>query len=125
MVSVEWEVMSEQRANKARPTLIVNAGYTRLAKSRGPIVPWDACSSSPPTPLYNSSETMPEKVVETPYSLIDSDPHFSRVMRYMRPSDYVWWGALTAAFPGLLVGWRASIYFLISLWSIVNCLDTD
>ncbi|EIM86793.1 uncharacterized protein STEHIDRAFT_157093 [Stereum hirsutum FP-91666 SS1] len=49
---------------------------------------------------------MPEKVVSTPYPLIDADPHFARVVRYMRPSDYAWWGALTAAFPGLLYGWQ-------------------
>ena len=38
---------------------------------------------------------MPEKVIETPYPLIDADPHASRVIRYMRPSDYaVWAGAV-------------------------------
>lgn len=54
---------------------------------------------------------MPEKVVSTPYPLIDADPHFARVVRYMRPSDYAWWGALTAAFPGLLYGWRSYLSY--------------
>ena len=48
---------------------------------------------------------MPEKVIETPYPLIDIDPHASRVMRYMRPSDYAVWAAATAAFPGALYLW--------------------
>lgn len=65
---------------------------------------------------------MPEKVVSTPYPLIDADPHFARVVRYMRPSDYAWWGALTAAFPGLLYGWRLSISFFML---ILSCSGTD
>ncbi|KAI0320862.1 NADH-ubiquinone oxidoreductase complex I, 21 kDa subunit-domain-containing protein [Amylostereum chailletii] len=48
---------------------------------------------------------MPEKVVDTPYPLIDSDPHFSRVMRYMRPSDYAVWAAGTGGFPAALYLW--------------------
>ena len=48
---------------------------------------------------------MPEKVVETPYPLIDIDPHASRVMRYMRPSDYAVWAGATAAFPAALYFW--------------------
>ncbi|KZS94607.1 hypothetical protein SISNIDRAFT_453554 [Sistotremastrum niveocremeum HHB9708] len=43
---------------------------------------------------------MPDQVVETPYPLIDSDPHAGRVVRYFRPSDYAAWAAGTAAFPG-------------------------
>ncbi|KAJ3517748.1 hypothetical protein NLJ89_g300 [Agrocybe chaxingu] len=49
---------------------------------------------------------MPTKVVETEYPLIDSDPHASRVMRYMRPSDYAAWGAATAGFPAALYFWE-------------------
>ena len=45
---------------------------------------------------------MPEKVVETPYPLIDADPHAFRVVRYFRQSDYVAWAAATAAFPSAL-----------------------
>ncbi|KAI0046013.1 NUXM, NADH-ubiquinone oxidoreductase subunit [Auriscalpium vulgare] len=48
---------------------------------------------------------MPEKIVETPYPLVDADPHFSRVMRYMRPSDYAVWAGATGGFPSLLYLW--------------------
>ncbi|KAF4975716.1 hypothetical protein FZEAL_7533 [Fusarium zealandicum] len=42
------------------------------------------------------------KVVQTEYPLIDNDPHFKRVVRYARTSDYVY-GVLSAAFaPGAL-----------------------
>ena len=51
---------------------------------------------------------MPNKVVETPYPLIDADPHASRVIRYMRPSDLAVWAGATGAFPGLLYLWGAS-----------------
>ncbi|CAM1501561.1 Fc.00g035450.m01.CDS01 [Cosmosporella sp. VM-42] len=37
------------------------------------------------------------KVVQTDYPLIDNDPHFKRVVRYARTSDYVY-GGLWAAF---------------------------
>jgi len=50
---------------------------------------------------------MPQKVVETPYPLIDSDPHAFRVVRYFRPSDYATWAAATAAFPSALYLWGA------------------
>ena len=46
-----------------------------------------------------------QKVVSTPHKLIDSDPHVSRVMSYMRPSDLVVWGSATAAAPGALYLW--------------------
>ncbi|KAI0653406.1 NADH-ubiquinone oxidoreductase complex I, 21 kDa subunit-domain-containing protein [Cubamyces menziesii] len=48
---------------------------------------------------------MPNKVVETPYPLIDADPHASRVIRYMRLSDYAVWAGATGAFPGVLYLW--------------------
>ena len=48
---------------------------------------------------------MPDKVVKTPYPLIDADPHFSRVVRYFRPSDYATWAAATGAFPAALYLW--------------------
>lgn len=47
---------------------------------------------------------MPVKEFNTPYPVIDSDPHFGRVVRYMRPSDYAAWAAGTAAAPALLLG---------------------
>ncbi|OWZ77239.1 hypothetical protein C365_04498 [Cryptococcus neoformans Bt85] len=45
---------------------------------------------------------MPLKEVPRPYPLIDSDPHFSRVVKYMRPNDYALWAGAAAAGPGLL-----------------------
>ncbi|CAL1714771.1 unnamed protein product [Somion occarium] len=48
---------------------------------------------------------MPTKVVETPYPLIDADPHAGRVIRYLRPSDYGVWAAATGAFPAALYFW--------------------
>ncbi|EIN06107.1 hypothetical protein PUNSTDRAFT_90899 [Punctularia strigosozonata HHB-11173 SS5] len=49
---------------------------------------------------------MHQKVVKHQYPLIDQDPHASRVVRYMRPSDYGYWAAGTAGFPGLLYLWQ-------------------
>ncbi|KAJ8591782.1 NUXM, NADH-ubiquinone oxidoreductase subunit [Rhizopogon salebrosus TDB-379] len=49
---------------------------------------------------------MPNKVVTTPYPLIDADPHASRVVRYFRSSDYATWAAGTAAFPAALYFWN-------------------
>lgn len=49
-----------------------------------------------------SNFKMPLKEVPRPYPLIDSDPHFSRVVRYMRPNDYALWAGAAAAGPGLL-----------------------
>lgn len=43
-----------------------------------------------------------EKQIESQYPLIDSDPHFRRVVQYFRPSDYWTMGGLTLLFPGLL-----------------------
>lgn len=40
------------------------------------------------------------------YELIDSDPHFSRVISYMRPLDLGVWAALTVAMPAALVAWE-------------------
>ncbi|KAF9036531.1 NUXM, NADH-ubiquinone oxidoreductase subunit [Rhodocollybia butyracea] len=51
---------------------------------------------------------MPEKVLDTPYPVIDIDPHFSRVVRYFRPTDYAAWAAGTIAVPGALLAWDAS-----------------
>jgi hypothetical protein len=50
-------------------------------------------------------DKMPNHVVESPYPLVDADPHFSRVVRYMRPSDYAVWAGATAAFPSALYFW--------------------
>ena len=50
-------------------------------------------------------DKMPNNVVESPYPLVDADLHFSRVVRYMRPSDYAVWASATAAFPSALYFW--------------------
>ncbi|KAG0749545.1 hypothetical protein G6F57_002075 [Rhizopus arrhizus] len=47
---------------------------------------------------------MPIKEFNQSYPVIDTDPHFSRVVRYFRPSDYAAWAAGTAAAPALLLG---------------------
>ncbi|KAF9269079.1 hypothetical protein L218DRAFT_1072728 [Marasmius fiardii PR-910] len=49
---------------------------------------------------------MPEKVLETSYPVIDIDPHFTRVVRYFRPSDYATWAAGTVAVPSALLLWE-------------------
>ena len=54
------------------------------------------------------AETIVQKDRARPYPLIDSDPHFFRVVRYMRPSDYAVWGAAAAAAPGALFLWVRS-----------------
>ena len=46
-----------------------------------------------------------QKVVSTPYKLIDADPHAFRVVSYMRPSDYAIWGGATAAAPAAMYLW--------------------
>ena len=48
---------------------------------------------------------MPVKEVTTPHPLIDADPHFSRVVRYMRPSDVGCIAGGTALAPALLYAW--------------------
>ncbi|RDB23690.1 NADH-ubiquinone oxidoreductase 20 subunit [Hypsizygus marmoreus] len=49
---------------------------------------------------------MPQKHIDTPYPLIDADPHASRVVRYFRLSDYAVWAGATAAFPSALYLWE-------------------
>ena len=64
-----------------------------------------------PKPLRNHRQTTDDDkmlgkvAVESPYPLVDADPHFSRVVRYMRPSDYAVWAGATAAFPSALYFW--------------------
>ena len=40
--------------------------------------------------------------------LIDSDPHMSRVLRYMRTSDYAIWGGSTILAPAALYAFGSS-----------------
>ncbi|TIB30527.1 hypothetical protein E3P86_03489 [Wallemia ichthyophaga] len=49
---------------------------------------------------------MPSPESPGQFPLIDVDPHFSRVVRFFRPSDYVAWGALSTATPGLYYAWE-------------------
>ncbi|KAK0655105.1 NADH-ubiquinone oxidoreductase complex I, 21 kDa subunit-domain-containing protein [Cercophora newfieldiana] len=44
----------------------------------------------------------PSKTIKTDYPLIDNDPHFKRVIKYARPSDYAHGAVAAAAGPGLL-----------------------
>ncbi|CAG8455053.1 127_t:CDS:2 [Racocetra fulgida] len=39
---------------------------------------------------------MPPQKIKTDYEPIDTDPHFTRVVRYFRNSDYLVWAATTA-----------------------------
>jgi hypothetical protein len=68
---------------------------------------------------------MPIKHTNTPYPLIDADPHAGRVIRYMRPSDYAVWAGSVAAAPALLLGWGESACFVergeMSWWGLVGC----
>lgn len=45
---------------------------------------------------------MPGLQIHRDFPLIDSDPHFARVVRYFRPSDYATWAIATAAGPTAL-----------------------
>ncbi|KAL2038713.1 hypothetical protein N7G274_008471 [Stereocaulon virgatum] len=49
---------------------------------------------------------VPPKQLNSPYPLIDSDPHFKRVCRYARTSDYFKAGAFAAFGPGLMLLWE-------------------
>lgn len=67
---------------------------------------------------------MPEKVVSTPFPLIDADPYAGRVLRYMRPSDYVVWAGATGAFPAALYFWGMSTLRNVCLHSLIAWLQT-
>ncbi|KAK1758131.1 NADH-ubiquinone oxidoreductase complex I, 21 kDa subunit-domain-containing protein [Echria macrotheca] len=57
----------------------------------------------PPAAKMSNPQTyqFPSKTIQTDYPLIDNDPHFKRVIRYARPSDYVHGTVAAAAGPGL------------------------
>ncbi|KAG9229537.1 C-terminal of NADH-ubiquinone oxidoreductase 21 kDa subunit-domain-containing protein [Amylocarpus encephaloides] len=57
--------------------------------------------SNTATQTYVSS-----KKVRTPYPLIDSDPHFKRVIKYTRTSDYVVAGATASVAPLVMLAWE-------------------
>ncbi|KAG0279267.1 hypothetical protein BGZ95_001797 [Linnemannia exigua] len=52
---------------------------------------------------HQQQQQPPQGSDRTEHPVIDSDPHFNRVVRYMRGSDYVAWGALTAGAPAILL----------------------
>ncbi|BGP33144.1 hypothetical protein JCM10296v2_004933 [Rhodotorula toruloides] len=54
--------------------------------------------------------------LNTPYPVVDADPHFSRVMSYMRPSEYAMWAAGTAAFPAAIYGLGLRPTLKIATW---------
>ncbi|KAL9031300.1 MAG: hypothetical protein Q9196_000656 [Gyalolechia fulgens] len=49
---------------------------------------------------------VPARTLDTEFPLIDSDPHFKRVCRYARPSDYGVGAATAAAGPGGMWLWE-------------------
>jgi hypothetical protein len=51
---------------------------------------------------------MPSKQPLSPYPVIDADPTFGRVIRYMRPSDYATWAGAAAAGPAAFWGFGES-----------------
>jgi hypothetical protein len=53
--------------------------------------------------------------LQTSYPLIDADPTASRVISYMRPSDYALWAAGTAAAPGAIYAMGESFVALSKL----------
>ncbi|KAG0141084.1 hypothetical protein CROQUDRAFT_664314 [Cronartium quercuum f. sp. fusiforme G11] len=49
-----------------------------------------------------------EYVPRHAYPVLDTDPHFKRVMSYLRGSDLATWAGLTAIVPAVLYGWDLS-----------------
>ncbi|KAF9913909.1 hypothetical protein BX616_009349 [Lobosporangium transversale] len=47
-----------------------------------------------------------EQYIQTEYPVIDPDPHFTRVIRYMRGSDLAAWGGLTVGGPAILLAFE-------------------
>ncbi|KEQ92926.1 hypothetical protein AUEXF2481DRAFT_7289 [Aureobasidium subglaciale EXF-2481] len=47
-------------------------------------------------------QQVPAKALNTPYPLIDSDPHFKRVVGYARPGDYLYGVAFGASVPATM-----------------------
>ena len=46
---------------------------------------------------------MPTQTTDAKFPVLDTDPHASRVLRYMRPSDVAVVAGSTAIAPGLLL----------------------
>ena len=67
------------------------------------------------------AETIIQKDRTRPSPLIDSDPHFFRVVRYMRPSDYAVWGAAAVSAPGALFLWSTPPSHALYKMSEADC----
>lgn len=46
------------------------------------------------------------QTLATPFPVIDTDPHFFRVIKYTRLSDWIYAAGLSAAFPGAMAYWE-------------------
>ncbi|GAA6022726.1 hypothetical protein JCM10207_008079 [Rhodosporidiobolus poonsookiae] len=58
-------------------------------------------STSAPT---QQLPTQDHNNLNTPFPVVDSDPHFNRVVRNFRTSDYALWGAATGIAPAAIYG---------------------
>ncbi|KAJ1989373.1 hypothetical protein H4R33_002097 [Dimargaris cristalligena] len=58
--------------------------------------------SAPPNPLRRQDNGIDPS--PRPFEPIDRDPHFARVVRYFRPSDYGLWAGMAALGPVILLG---------------------
>lgn len=65
---------------------------------------------------------MPITDTARPYPLIDADPHFGRVVRYMRPSDYGLWAGAAAAGPAVLYLYGMSRLSLSNIPRLGGCV---
>ncbi|GAA5832515.1 hypothetical protein JCM11251_001355 [Rhodosporidiobolus azoricus] len=54
--------------------------------------------------MSSSSVRQDRNDLSQQYPVIDSDPHFNRVISYFRPSDYGVWAASAAVAPGIIYG---------------------
>ncbi|KAF2244239.1 hypothetical protein BU26DRAFT_542941 [Trematosphaeria pertusa] len=53
-----------------------------------------------------SQPVVPDKIPTGEYPLIDNDPHFNRVIRYSRPSDWLYGAGVGAVSPALMLYWE-------------------
>lgn len=70
-------------------------------------LPFSSASDAPtPVPASRPAAEAINPKNDTPWGakfpVIDKDPHFNRVFKFFRPSDYAVWGSVTAAVPGLI-----------------------
>ncbi|KAA8902482.1 NADH-ubiquinone oxidoreductase complex I, 21 kDa subunit-domain-containing protein [Sphaerosporella brunnea] len=65
---------------------------------------------------------VPPKPLETKYPVIDTDPHFLRVVGYMRASDYATAGATAAAGPACFLAMEKLAPSLASPAALRSCM---